>query len=341
MKEKNLIAIFTCNRLFYLKWFLADYLAFCNQNPYFDLVVSLDGDDKSYIEFCKENKIPLIWSKERLGVGISKNRVLESFPEYDSYFFLDDDAELLNPEVFNIIIRLAQKTGIPHFSLGAGFGFKGKTGDLEADGFKIQQTQYGSGQFSFFSGEALRQVGGWHPLFAKYKRGGHTEHSYRFYHAQLSESPFHFIRELNNGYMNWHSPEHVTNLVNIKTSKNSRLEDEENLINKKLTTHPIITMSNYHTPQVSLNIQRDDFSFHEEVSSNIILKIIEHPFFDSREKLKALNMYFQEKDDVIQDQKKELEEKRYLLDLIKNSGTYKIAQGISKPVSLCRKIISE
>jgi hypothetical protein len=339
MKGKSLIAIFTCNRLFYLKWFLPDYLAFCNNNPKYDFVVALDGNDTPYIEFCEKNNIPLVWSKERLGVGISKNRVLTAYPNYDNYFFLDDDAELLNPEIFDILIYLSEKTNIAHFSLGAGFGFKEITGKINLNKYQIVQSLYGSGQFSFFNGDALRKVGGWHPIFSKFKRGGHTEHTHRFYNAGLSHAPFHHIPELNTGYMNWHSPEHVTNLTNVETSANSRLLEEEKLISRRLKTYPVETLSRFYSAEVPLNISRDDIVFDLETTKDIILKIVKNPFFSSEEKSKAVNLYISEKEEEIQKQKKELEEKKFLIELIENSGSYKLAQGISKPLSLVKKVI--
>ena len=51
------------------------------------------------------------------GVGVSKNRALEAFPDLDYYFFLEDDAELTNGVVFPAHVDLFKASGIHHFSL--------------------------------------------------------------------------------------------------------------------------------------------------------------------------------------------------------------------------------
>ena len=340
MSNNSLICITTCNRLLYLKWLLPDYLVFCNQNADYDLVVALDGNDKEYIDFCNSNQIPLIYSEERLGVGISKNRAFQTFPDYKHYFFIDDDAELMDSSIFSTIIELADKTGIPHFSFGGGHGFKPITGRITENNYTVIQSKYGSGQFSYFNGNALRQVGGWHTLFAKYKRGGHTEHTYRFYHAALSPAPFHHVPKLNSGYMNWHQPEHVTQLKNVKISINSRLEEEEKLIDKKLKYFPVETLSNYSHNNIPSQIDMQSFDYSTKLSKDYIKKIIVNPFLNSSEKKQTITYFIYTKQDKIEVLTKELIERNFEINLIKNSPSYKIGKAIAKPAHILKKLFS-
>jgi len=114
---KNLICINTYKSLFLVKAFIWDYILFARENNNYDFILSLDGNDDKTIEYCKKYNIPLIYSEENEGLGISKNRVIKSFPNYDNYFFIEDDVELLNADVFDIHIQLSQQLNIDHFSL--------------------------------------------------------------------------------------------------------------------------------------------------------------------------------------------------------------------------------
>lgn len=334
--SRTLICITTCNRLLYLKWLLPDYLAFVQSHSNFDLIVALDGHDEDYIAFCNAHGVPLIYSELREGVGISKNRVLEHFNNYQHYFYIDDDAELLEPNIFHEIINISKETGIPHFSQGGGFGFKEELGRLSGFKYEIIQSKYGSGQFSYFDGEALRKVGGWHTLFAEFKRGGHTEHSYRFYNAGLSPAPFHHIPALNDGYMNWHQPEHVTILKNVATSKNSRLKAEEDLIQQKLSFYPAKSLSPFHV--LSKSDWESTFTYKPEFISDTVTKIIFNPFLEEHEKANLFKLMLKIKEETIISLNQCLEQTRYDLHLYRNSKSYQLGHMLLRPFKFVTKL---
>lgn len=196
----TLICITTYNHSALVKAFIWDYILFVQCHENFDFVLSLDGSDKETIKYCERFGIPLIYSEKNEGVGISKNRVIETLSGYDNYFFIEDDVELLNPEVFDIHIDLSKKLDIHHFSLYPAWRSMEQVGELTTNNYHIIQTMYGSAQVNFFTRQGLDKVGGFHPMFAQYKRFGHTEHTYRFYHAGLSKYPFHIIKECIEGY---------------------------------------------------------------------------------------------------------------------------------------------
>jgi hypothetical protein len=187
---RALICITTCQRLKYLRRYLPHFARFCAADCRFQLLISLDGTEPEVLAFCDEWQIPLVYSDEREGVGIAKNRVLDRFSDFDYYFFLEDDVELVDGSVFPGHVAVAQSSGIHHFSLFRQGGARKPIAESIVDGRRIIHCLYGGADFNFFTGEGLRQVGGWHPRFAEYRRFGHTEHSYRFVRRGLAPAPF-------------------------------------------------------------------------------------------------------------------------------------------------------
>jgi hypothetical protein len=115
---------------------------------------------------------------------------------------------------------------------------------LESGGYHIVQAMYGGAPFNFFTKKGLETVGGFHTLFAKYKRFGHTEHTYRFVTNGLSKYPFQIIEECLEGYFRWNDP--ISRIkVNVEVSKNWLFVDEEKLIEEKLSYYPVKTLSKY------------------------------------------------------------------------------------------------
>jgi hypothetical protein len=257
--KTTLICINTCNRSDRLKAYSYDFIKFCRENDGYDFVISLDGKDKKTIEFCQKYKIPLLYSEEREGVGISKNRVLEKFDYYDYYFFLDDDVELLNGNIFDIHIDVADKCGFYHLSSGEKCRFHGNEQFDDCSGKKIAFYDYGSGVFSFFNRNGLKKVGGLHSEFAKHKRFGHTEHTYRFVHAGLHPQAFITIDECFKEYCAWHNPPSVTSTNGIEVTKNRLARVEQDIIDQKLIFFPINTFSKYSYNKFHLDDAKIDF----------------------------------------------------------------------------------
>jgi hypothetical protein len=247
---KSLIAINTYNSAELLKAFIWDYIEFAKSNSSYEFVVSLDGSDKESIEYCKAHNIPLIYSDSNEGVGISKNRVIESLPHYDYYFFIEDDIELLDSRVFDIHIELSKALNIHHFSLFEARRLRDIESHIEYQDYNIIQAMYGGAPFNFFTKEGLERVGGFHTLFAKYKRFGHTEHTYRFVNSGLSKYPFMVIENLLVGYFRWNDP--ISRIkISVEVSQNRLFIEEERLMEQRLKYFPIETLSPYY----KLNIE--------------------------------------------------------------------------------------
>lgn len=248
---RALISVTTCRRLPYLKRQLPLLAAFTVADERFSVLVSLDGDDQETRRFCDDWEVPLIWSDDREGVGVSKNRVLQRHPDFDYYFFLEDDAELVGGEVFPTHIALFEASGIHHFSL---FESKGSRKVLSAStiaGHRVVHSLYGGADFNFFTREALEKVGGWHPRFAEYRRFGHTEHSYRIYRAGLAPAPFNVARDLTPTFI-WHVPPAVTRVPDMSYDEDQIAAPERELMEAKLTRVPVQTLSSLHSNGVAL-----------------------------------------------------------------------------------------
>lgn len=206
---RALVCVTTCRRLPRLRRYLPHLAAFTARDRRFDLVVALDGTEESYRDFCRRWGVSLVYSDAREGVGISKNRVLARHPDYDVYFFLEDDVELVDGSAFPAQVALARASGIHHFSLFETGGVRKPTGESEVAGLRVVHGLYGGGQLSFYTREALDRVGGWHPLFARWRRWGHTEHSWRVHRAGLAPAPFNVAEELAQAFI-WHYPPSVS-----------------------------------------------------------------------------------------------------------------------------------
>jgi hypothetical protein len=238
---RALVCITTCERPGYIRRYLPHFAQFCARDPRFCLLVSLDGPEPETVRFCEEWRIPLVHSEEREGVGLSKNRVLERFPDFDYYFFVEDDIELLDGSVFPLHVELAEASGTHHFSL-----FERRNYDRHSTvaGHRVAHGLYGSAGFNFFTAEGLRRVGGWHPRFAEYRRWGHTEHSYRFYRAGLAPAPFNVIEDMTESCI-WHAPPAVTRSNLLPADADEIVAPERELIDEELVHVPLQTISSY------------------------------------------------------------------------------------------------
>lgn len=239
---ETLICITSCNRLDELRKHALPYIRYCNETNNTSFLVSVDGPEGDYSQFCKAYNIPLLYSDVREGVGLSKNRVLQQFPNFDYYFFIDDDVELLDCTVFDDFIKVHQLTGYHHMSANYLREIE-KTENIKE--YTLQYAKFGGAYFNFFTREGLKRVGGWHPLFAQYKRYGHTEQTYRFWHQQLQPAPFIAILSINEKLM-LHNPPHVSIESNNVNKVSELVDDEEKMISQQTTFCPITTISPFY-----------------------------------------------------------------------------------------------
>ncbi len=242
---RALICVTTCERLGHLRRYLPHLARYCVEDARFRLVVALDGTDPDYLAFCERWDIPLVYADAREGVGLSKNRVLERFDDFAYYFFVEDDVELVDGSVFPAHVALHRASGIHHFSLFERGGVRERTGESRIDGTRVVHGMYGPAHFCSYTGEGLRAVGGWHPLFAEYRRWGHTEHSWRFYRAGLAPAPFNVAETLSDTCI-WHYPPAVTRVTGVPVDPHQIAAPERELIDQALRHVPLRTLASHH-----------------------------------------------------------------------------------------------
>lgn len=248
---RALICVTTCQRLGHLRRYLPHLARFCVEDPRFQLVVALDGTDPDYLAFCDRWEVPLVYADQREGVGLSKNRVLERYGDFEYYFFLEDDVELVDGAVFPAHVALHRASGIHHFALFERGAVRGRTGETEVAGVTITHGLYGPAHFCSYTGEGLRAVGGWHPLFAQYRRWGHTEHSWRFHRDGLAPAPFNVAEPLSDTFI-WHYPPAVTRVEGVAFDADQIAAPERDLMDQALRHVPLRTLAPHHSNDVPL-----------------------------------------------------------------------------------------
>ncbi|MGD9991908.1 MAG: hypothetical protein AB7S69_01305 [Salinivirgaceae bacterium] len=240
---KALVCITTCRRINEVKKNIIPFLRFVNSNSSYDFLLALDGTEKEYLEFCQKFNIPLLYSKAREGVGLSKNRVLKRFPDYNYYFFIEDDVEIINTIIFDSHINISLSEKLPHLTC-ATIIQKRVVDKKKIKNEIITKATSAGAYFNFFTKAGLEMVGGWHTLFAKYRRFGHTEHSLRFFHLKLIPAPF-IVTESLRKHLILNNPPHVTSL-NIDQNENELIPEEQAMIDAKQSYFPLTTLSAFY-----------------------------------------------------------------------------------------------
>lgn len=242
---RALVAVTTCDRDVYLRRCLPRLALASVHDPRLSILVSLDGDDPRTRAFCESWEVPLIHSDAREGVGLSKNRVLEAFPDFDYYFFIEDDVEVLDHRIFGAHVEISRAADLHHMSLFERAGIRSPVSETHAVGYTVVHARYGGAQLNFFSAEGLRTVGGWHPKFAQYRRWGHTEHSYRFPRNGLAPAAFNVATSLADKCI-VHRPPSVTSVPDFPLDADQISGPERELMDLQLKHVDLQTLAPYH-----------------------------------------------------------------------------------------------
>jgi len=283
LKSKGtLITITSCNRIKEVQKYILDYINFCNNNEGFSFLLSLDGNNTEYFKFCDQFEIPLLYSDEREGVGLSKNRVLKRFPNFEHYFFIDDDIEIYNSKLFKQHVDLGNSSS--EFYHMSSTEIRILEAEKNINETKILFSNIGGGYFNYFNKKGLDKIGGWHTDFAKYKRYGHTEHSHRFKNAGIKEYPFTVLSECISDLI-VHNPGHVTESIGQENEDTELFIEEQQLIDQKLTFFPITTLSEYRFNGFELN-------YNSKVAEFLTENRRKYPLIKGQERLKCFSSYY-------------------------------------------------
>jgi len=180
--EKIGVGIITYKRPQYLKKLL-DTIPFDRINDV--VVINDDPDDKPCD--CERPFVEII-NEENLGVGKSKNKAFEYLLEKGCthLFIIEDDIEILDPDIFDIYIRTAKRSGIHHLAYGHVGGSLKKqikgTRDY-IDGTGIQMYHNPQGSFCYYLSNIVKKIG---LLDPEYKNAfEHVDHEYQLIKAGL------------------------------------------------------------------------------------------------------------------------------------------------------------
>ncbi len=246
MKKRSLVCITSCcDRTHFIQAFAPPYIAFCTDNDSYDFLLAFDGPSEAIESWCEEWEVPLLISEQSEGVGLSKNRVLTAYPDYDYYFFFDDDVELIHERFFDEQIEVAEALQVPHFSLHRQERLYEQGPAINWGEHRILRAFFGGAPVNFFTQEAIQLIGGWHTEFAQYRRWGHTEHTYRLYHQKKVAYPFHLVETLLPCFL-LHDPPSAVQLNKSHQGTFGLAKPEQALIKQQLEYFPVNTLAPFH-----------------------------------------------------------------------------------------------
>ena len=153
-----------------------------------DHLVVVNDDPTAEPCNCIDKQYHEIINEENFGVGISKNRAIKYLIEQECthLFLIEDDVEIIDPNVFEVYIKTAKRSGLHHL----GFGHVG--GSLKKqirgtrkyiDGTGIQMYQNPQGSFTYYNSNIIKKIG---YLDENYKNAfEHVDHEYQLIKSGL------------------------------------------------------------------------------------------------------------------------------------------------------------
>lgn len=174
-KEKIGVGIITYKRPQYFKKII-ETIPF----DLIDEIVVINDDPTAEKCRCKQ-KFTEIINEENFGVGISKNRAMNFLIEKgcEHIFLIEDDVLIKDPNVFDVYIRTAKRSGIHHL----GYGHVGGALSKQIKGYReyiggegIQMYHNPQGSFTYFNSSLIKKLGGYDE---NYKNAfEHVDYSY-------------------------------------------------------------------------------------------------------------------------------------------------------------------
>lgn len=223
MNKKVGIGIVTCNRPKFLQGLLKS-LKPCleSKNSTIDeCVIINDGQPQ-------EKPSDALWAewknnKKNIGVAKSKNKILKHLLEKgcDYLFVLEDDIEILDPNIFAAYIKAHEQSGIHHFNYGPGSPFNLKQNNIQnydlhnrhlldhmtepnpkmilqySSDCEIALYEHTVAMFSFFTSECIKKVGFFPEEYTNCWE--HVDHTYQIIKANL-HPPFWWFADIANSH---------------------------------------------------------------------------------------------------------------------------------------------
>jgi GT2 family glycosyltransferase len=133
-----------------------------------------------YFSSIMDNSIHIWTNSSNKGVGYSKNRIMKYFYEkgYDYFFTLEDDINILSPEVFNKYIEAVQVSGMQYINFALhGANTARVPTSIEINNFKFLVYPNNVGAFTIYTPKLIKEVGYHDEKF--YNAWEHVDYTYR------------------------------------------------------------------------------------------------------------------------------------------------------------------
>lgn len=181
--EKIGIGIITYKRPQYFKKLIST-IPFDRVND----VVVVNDDPSAEPCDCPDKEYHEIINEQNFGVGISKNRALKYLIDQGCthLFLIEDDVEIIDPNVFDVYIKTAKRSGIHHLAFGHVGGslkkqIKGTRKYIDGSGIQMYHNPQGS--FCYYNANIIKKIG---YLDETYKNAfEHVDHEYQLVKAGL------------------------------------------------------------------------------------------------------------------------------------------------------------
>jgi GT2 family glycosyltransferase len=155
----------------------------------------------AYFDTILVNNVKVIVNKENSGVAVSKNKIMKYFYDkgYDYFFTLEDDINIISPEIFKKYIEASQKTGIHYFNFGLhGYMNIGLDKAHSINNFDVTLYPQCVGAFSLYTPKLIEIIG-YHD--EKFKNAWeHVEYCYRASKEGLT-TPFWQFIDIKNSHL--------------------------------------------------------------------------------------------------------------------------------------------
>ena len=153
-----------------------------------DNVVVVNDDPSVEPCNCTDLVYHEIINEENYGVGISKNRALKYLIDQGCthLFLIEDDVEIIDPNVFDVYIKTAKRSGLHHLSFGHVGGplkkqIKGTRKYIDGTGIQMYHNPQGS--FCYYNANVIKKIG---YLDENYKNAfEHVDHEYQLIKSGL------------------------------------------------------------------------------------------------------------------------------------------------------------
>lgn len=161
-------------------------------------------DRERYDEYFKTillNNVKIIINESNSGVGVSKNKIMKYFYDknYDYFFTLEDDIDIINQDVFLKYIECSQKTGFDYINFALHGDHNSTCSYANKNNYIYKIYPNIVGAFTLYTPKLIEEIGYHDEKF--FNAMEHVEYTYRASLKGLTTPFWQFIDILENSSM--------------------------------------------------------------------------------------------------------------------------------------------